>query len=374
MDTARVARPEEVPQIVELVEHVFADNRGKPRFMARMFPFFLSPANAANMHVVADAGRLASFLGVDRRTFITAGCRLPTALVGAVCTHENYAGRRLSGETLQLAYERSRRQGDLVVWISGTRTVYLASGAVCVWPLRRFVITGEPLAALGNPPGDLEPLTAGNLGELLALHDREPAGFEWTPEWLDTVLRESLARKNFPIYLIRQKGRTIAAGCFNVLNREPGSGDLLDWYGDRTAVVQSLGAMAAALGLSTVTCTFVASDPLLSAAQAAGLPLVPRTEITLKVLDFAGLLSALAPHLQRTLGPQAGAITATADGLRVRLGPAEYVTPGEQTAARIIFSPAADYVAEWSAIPAAIRALLAQAFPVPLRHYGLNFI
>ena len=139
----------------------------------------------------------------------------------------------------------------------------------------------------------------------------------------------------------------------------------------------ALAPAARDAGAAQLACRLVSYDGrMVRLLEAAGFD-VRRTQPsqrTVKVLDFGRLIDCLRPHLARTLGDRAGAVAATDCGLRIALSGGEYATPDEATAARLLFAlpdESADRLAE---MPPQVRDLVGRAFPVPLRHYGLNYI
>ena len=384
MNSPRTARPEELPAIIDLAEHVFADLEKRPRFLERLFPLFLSPANADNLHVItADVGRPVALLGTSPETFVTAGCEIPCGLIGGVCAHENHRGHGYSGLLLDAAYRRLRERGAVLAWISGDRSVYVKSGAEPVWPLFRGVFDGAvPLQALGDRATDIVRATPADIPTVVALHDQEPARFLWRPQWLDVVLPHLMTPDLNAIYLIRRTGRTVAAACLRGRSQtrlfQPGAtADMLDWFGDRAALLAALGRIASDAQLAKLSWLFTSDErQILDGLRVAGFTIdAVRTHTwTLKVLDFPGLLQRVQPHLRRVLGNEASRITATESGWCVRRQATDYVTPDEQMAARILFSRPEDYAARWAEVPDDVRELFGRVFPLPLRHYGLNYI
>ncbi len=65
MDAPRVARPEELPAVIELAEHVFCVEFGRHAAMGRSFPYMLSEANIDNLYVTYERGRPVSFVGTN---------------------------------------------------------------------------------------------------------------------------------------------------------------------------------------------------------------------------------------------------------------------------------------------------------------------
>jgi len=377
MDGPRVARPDDLPGIIRLAEHVFCDLEHLPRTMARRFPLLLSEANAENLYVVADAGRPVSLIATDLQTFVTSGCRIPSGLVGAVCTHEAHRGRGHAGRLLELAYERMRAKGVLLVWISGRRRLYLAGGAAPVWPQHNGRAACDRLAAADDPSLETEPITQANLDELAALQRREPARFEWRGAWLKRVPLSWLTPPLGAGWLVRRRGRTVAAVCLCSLGSKSATCELMEWFGDLGAAVAVLGRVGREMGVATIACRVTSYDGATAALMgSAGFEVtrIAPSQRTHKVLDLAGLLRALAPHLERTLGDQAGAVTAVGARLRVAARGSEYVSPDEATAAKMIFALPDEYGRARAEMSPAVRDLVDRAMPVRLRHYGLNYV
>lgn len=377
MEGPRFARPEELPAIIELAEHVFCDLENLPRSMARRFPLFLSQANLEHMVVAMADGRAASFMGSDLRTFVTRGCRIPCGLLGAVCTHEDFRGRGLAGRSLELTYRRLKDRGAAMVWISGGRRLYWASGGATCWPLYVGSAQRGRLAAVADPSLEVEPLGEPNLPEMVSLHDAEPVRFEWRPPWLPLVPLALQQSGTVVSWLIRREGRAVAAACLREPDRRKDSAELLDWFGDRRAMTAALARIAGELGVGNVSSRYTSYDGRLAALMAdAGFEArrMKPAYWTLKVLDFARLLDCLRPHLERSLADETGAFEAAGQGIRITAGGQIYTASDEPTAVRILFALPDEYEEAAAAMPPAVRRLVARALPVPLRHYGLNYI
>jgi len=377
MDGPRVARPDDLPGIIDLAEHVFCDLEGLPRTMARRFPLTLSEANADNLYIVTERGRPVSLIAADLRTFVTAGCRIPSGLVGAVCTHEAYRGCGHAGSLLALAYERMRAKGVLLVWISGRRRLYLSSGATPVWPHHAARADINRLEPAADASLQADPITADNLHDLAALQAAEPVRFEWPGDWLKRVPLSWLTPPIGAGWLIRRGGPPVAAVCLRQPDARTGACDIMECLGDSAAALAALPVLARSMGASSVTAWFTSYDGrTASLMERAGFEVtrIAPSHRTHKVLNFAGLLDALRPHLERTLARDAGALTATDNGLRIAISGLEYVSPDEATAVKMIFALPDEYEDRRAEMPPAVRDLLGRAMPVRLRHYGLNYV
>lgn len=375
MDGPRPARPEEMPQVVELIERVFCDDAGRPRCMQQDNPLLVCEANAPNVLITADQGRPVSVMCVDRRTVVTRGCRIPGALLGSVCTHPDYRGRGLGTELLQAVYDHMRRRGVPLVWISGGRGLYLASGAVKLSQrIARATPAGLNLPA--DPSLEVVPLDpVRDLGELAALNHAEPVHFEWDAEWLRDVAPIRLGGRIARGYLLRRGGRTVAALCVDARGGKD-TLRLIEWFGDRGAVLAALGRVAADLDPQEVTCWLPATDAdMISRLGRAGFTVEPPDHgWTHKLVDVAGVLAALQPHLRTTLGDRSGALVSTDGALRVTINGASWQAADDGASARVLFATPEDTADLRATMPPEVRDLVARALPVPLKQYGLNYV
>ncbi|MBN2581651.1 MAG: GNAT family N-acetyltransferase [Planctomycetes bacterium] len=378
MDGPRIARVEELPAIISLADEVFCGEGGRKLPMGRSFPYMFSEANIDNLYVTCDQGRPVSFIGTDLQDYVACGCRIPASSIGSVCTDTQYRGRGLSSSLLQLAYRRLREKGCLIVMISGSINLYYRTGAapgvfaMCEWTTDATALQRVDDSSLG-----LEPLCESNLHDMVELNSREPLRFDWRADWIRTMPLALHSGDMGRGWIVRRGDKAVAAACLGVRTYGEDGFSLVDWFGDRKAVVATLGRTLADVGVSRVHSRMVLQDTdMFEALAVAGV--TPERKIPwrwpIKVLDFAALLRALRGHLERTLGDQADAITATECGLRVRAGGCEFASPDETTAVQMVFAVPEVYEEKMAACPEPVRDLLAKAFPIPVRHYGLNFI
>lgn len=377
MDGPRRPRIEELPAVVELVRLVFDDPAGGLLSMPERFPYAMLPENLDNMYALFADGRPVSVMVTEPETLIVGRCRLPVGTLGMVCTHLDHRGRQHAGRVLQAAYDGLRRRGAVVTLISGWRSLYTASGGVRVWPHYEGTIQRAGFRIGDDASLAVERVSAGNRAEWVALHDAEPVRFDWRPAWRDIVLPGLMETKVGTGLLVRRGGRAVAAAC--VLNPVVRSWPhmLLDWFGERRAAVVAASRLMGELGIERLRTLVVEQDAaMVEALAAAGFTMkrLRPCPWTIKVLDFAGLLAGLGPHLSERLGGGGASISATETGLRVRAGGAEYVTGDEATAARIMFALPEETEETLGGAPAAVRQVLRRVFPVPLRHYGVNYL
>jgi len=277
---------------------------------------------------------------------------------------------------LQASYDGLRRKGAVAVLISGWRSLYTASGGARVWPHYEAVVERSALKDLDDGTLTVERVSAANRTELLTLHDAEPVRFEWSEPWRRTVLSALTETKVGTGLMVRRSGRAVAAACVLHPVTSSGAPTLLDWFGDRRAAVMAAGRWMIELKAERMRSVGVEQDvAMVEALTAAGFTLkrLAPPVWTLKVLDFPALLAALSPHMSARLG-QGERLEATADGFRAFAGGEAYTTPDEPTAVKLLFAAPQDREEVLRRTPPAVRAMMQRVFPVPLRHYGVNYL
>ncbi len=122
------ARPEDIPAVTALANEVFRSSP-RPGDMGREFPALFASDNAENLYIARRQDRIVSHVGVFRQTINTCGIEIPTACIGAVCTSPDARKVGLASQLLSLAINDAVDRGDLLMPISGRRTLYLRRGA-----------------------------------------------------------------------------------------------------------------------------------------------------------------------------------------------------------------------------------------------------
>lgn len=375
-DGPRTPRVDELPAVAELVSLVFDDPAATVLNMADRFPVSLQPVNRDNIYVLFADGRPVSSITTHLETLLIGGCRLRVGTLGMVCTHPDHRGQHHAGTVLQAAYDGLRRKGAAAVLISGWRSLYTASGGARVWPHYEAVVERPALRVIEDASLAVERVSAANRAEVVALHEAEPVRFEWSEPWQRVVLPALMESRVGTGLLVRQGGRAVAAACVLHPVTSSGSPTLLDWFGDRRAAVMAAGRLMTDMKAERMRSAVVEQDAaMVEALTAAGFAFkrFSPPPWTLKVLDFPALLAALAPHVSARLG-QGDRLEATAGGFQAGAGGEVYTTPDEPTAVKLLFASPQDREDALGSTPPAVRGLLSRIFPVPLRHYGVNYL
>ena len=62
----RSPRPEEIGEVVDLINYVFRVSSGMEPTMGRQFPTLLCPDNASNIYVAVDDGKIIANIAIKR--------------------------------------------------------------------------------------------------------------------------------------------------------------------------------------------------------------------------------------------------------------------------------------------------------------------
>ena len=138
LDGPRRCRTDEIPGLIALLDRTFRP-QGEST-MAREFPLFLSVANANNLWVTADGGRIVAHVGVSHKRLNINSSIIHVGLIGAVATDAAYRGRGLATQVLAAARADARERGVGLLLISGARGLYQRCGARPAGNLQRFRI------------------------------------------------------------------------------------------------------------------------------------------------------------------------------------------------------------------------------------------
>ena len=318
---------------------------------------------------------------------LAAGCQAQDVDSQSLIDHNNtvaaLVARALTNADADQA-ERDSRMADLIARSAAAGTPQEGGGAR-VAPILHAETTCEALgradAGCGGLLGlsrslDIEPVTAANRPALVALHDAEPLRFDWSPQWQHVALPSLLETEVGSGWLVRREGRPVAALCIYSQVHERWGPQLVDWFGDRRAVVAALPQVMRRLGLERLRMAFSMHDAALGqACAAAGIeasPVYP-SGWTIRVLDVPGLLDAFEPLLRERFAA-GDAAAAEGDRLRLSSGGAEWLAPDIRASTAVVFGTERARREAAGDMPPQIADLAARVFPVPMRHYGLNYL
>ena len=375
LDGPRSARAEETEKIIELANLVFRPaKRGGD--MAREFPVLLAPENAENLYIVRDGTRVVSLVGVHRQTIITSGVQIAAACIGSVCTDPEYRGRGLASALMDLAIARAREVGDVLMPISGNRTLYRSRGATPIGPTieHRVPLDSNTLRPKGFSVREYRPA---DWPALRALQSAELPRWDWDDHETPRLLQSYLDFGG--TCLLAEDGTGALAAGLLFCSGSPlfatasGCGRVVQFIGRAEAIPALLADARQRAKLKALTWAVLqAAQPAVATSLSAlGTTCTPRgSGWTLLIPHLPRLLDVLAPIAARSglsLDAKDRSLTlATAEQSVCVRAPARQV--------ELLFAGPACWDETLSALPAPLRIACAGTLPVPLCDYGINFV
>ncbi len=120
------ASTQDIPELLNLLYGVYlARNPEHARFEALYPNLFVETEAAAQRHlIIRQNRRIVSCIGMYPMTLAIAGCRIPVAGLGQVCTDPSMKGRGYMSQLLSASVARMEREGIAVCWLAGRHDRY----------------------------------------------------------------------------------------------------------------------------------------------------------------------------------------------------------------------------------------------------------
>lgn len=386
LEGPRGAKPEELPAVTELVDTVFRNSRNLLPTMGPEYPLHLAPENAANLWIMLDNGRPVSHYGVTLYTWLTAGCAIPIAAVGAVATDLEYRGQGLATQIMQACEVALQAQGIVLELISGTRGLYRRNNAIPAGEDLLFTLDYPSETQEQAGEYHIRSYSQQDFRWIQATYQQEPARYLRTPEeWRKLLARnDRLTSRHKQETLVIEDARNtplsylVADTILPTTDQQypPGSRTIVEYAGARHAIAAAYKILGPASGQLRLQIPLwdTALIALLQLAGYQGTPSGLRGH-TIKMLNFPALVDALAPHFLEAAGAPAGSIL----GENGPQGEAIFLGDGE----RVVLPTAADVVhllfgspdGEAVSLPenSRLASLLRAALPIPVPIPGLNY-
>ena len=395
----RALRPDEWDQLNDLVSTVFRSS------MVASYPQLFNEENRENLRVVAEDGRVVCHVGVIRRPATLAGCRIGVACVGAVATYEAYRGHGFASAAFQECCELAAAAGDDLLLVSGGRGLYTRVGCRRVGPEWDVIVEGGAgpdaakasgavragEAADGPPPAAapvLAPIGAEHIDTMAALYRAEPVRFLRPREdWRRALDCRVVMAARSDFWGIFLGGDMVAYLIAHPPVRswpvEPGQVSVVEFAGDRAAIAGVLPRLQARYEAQRLRLHVQAGDLPGRAylARAGGTAAPAFAWGTARVLNFPKLMERCRPLLAERIGTAAaGALRFEADaapgspdgGVTIRQGSRLLRVPDLGALANYLFGVGAAPASV--AGDADLAALLAEALPLPVPWYGINYV
>ena len=372
LEGPRAARVDELHAAVTLANSIFyPDGSGD---MGSWLPTLYDEANASNLRVILDGKRFVSMAGVLIRDASILGAALRIASIGSVCTLEGYQGRGLASRLVEDASSLARSLGAQLILVSGDRGLYRRMGFTNAGLFRTILVDrGSPLPVRKCRA---RPWIEQDLPEMARLHESEPVRFRRGANELGRLLRTGRLRcKPSRTWVVESTGGPVAYLCAQEPEQSQGArfARIHELAGSRLAALSCLPQLFQACGVDRMCLETTAADAEMERlCQEYGLQAVPHGfQGTVKIIDREGFFRALEGVNRRgqdgpELGVEAGPPTV------FRLAGEELRLSMDPELAVLAFGSVECRAPELSSGP--LREALARLFPLPLMHYGLDYI
>ncbi len=373
LEGPRGVRRDELSKAMQLVNHVFAS--GDEEDMYLRFPVLFADENLENCRVLFDRGRPGSHAAYIVRDAVVGGPTLSLALLGSVCTHEDYREHRLASTVLDDCERRMRSQGVDAVIISGALGLYLRRGARTVSEQYRFTITSMAAAAFTDASLEIRPGSTEDAAVMAALYDSEPVRFVRSrTDWEKLLGKErhaSCPSRPHIGYVRRKPVAYVVAE-----NREecqtPAS-HVDEWAGDTADLMKTVAAVSRLPGRDPIEMAVdrEADAALVRTLTEAGIARAPADfGRTVKVLRPAAMFDKLRPYL--TLPARDIKVAEVGEGAKLGLD-GDVLTLAVEELSRAFFGDPEGVLTDKFEAAGKVGRAMRQNFPAPLPRYGYNF-
>ena len=307
---------------------------------------------------------------MTRRWASIAGCTIRVVCIGAVATYEEYRGKGLATQLLELACKEAIDDGVDFMLISGGRGMYRRAGAADVGADCRAALTPELAGSLRTGDVSVRDFVDTDLPDCVAAYRKKTTHFiRPADDWEGLLRNRCCACKDIDLAVVER------GGCFSgymVLGKPDKDGEsaVVEFAGEESALAAALGPALERYGAARIRLHLQDSNAFLKAAfERAGAAFEPaKSPGTLLVLNFPQLTRRLRPFIQEQVGiacERALSFEEQDGKYSFSDGQETCFVDGKMAAAEFLFGQS-------EARPTS--GPLAKAFPVPTLIYGVNYI
>lgn len=302
-DGPRTPTEEEGPAVGELARRVFFPDASSYLDAGHTWPMALRTKIREDCLAMFHDGAPVSTIQRLVRDILVDGHRLRLCYIGGVCTDPEHRGKGLAGAILAAMLDQARREDIDFAYISGSRRLYLATGADHAALATCYRLTA---ATLGDAGPAVAPRPAGieDAATLAALAQAEAVRFVRPLQDFELTLAHGhCGGRPCRFDLVEVDGVPVAYLLLGEQGRGGNGVEVLEVAGERLALRAALAALARRAGPGESVLVDLPHGgrlgALLVAAGAAAEP--GKSGGTIKALDFAGTLTRLAPYFQERL-------------------------------------------------------------------------
>ena len=353
--------------------------------MPEQYPQLFNTDNLDNLRVCFDKRVCVSHVGMVQRNALLMGCRIRVCCIGAVATHPDYRNKGLASACFDSAVQKAHSDGVDVMIVSGGRGLYIRNGCLNLGRDYRVNADQDALSRVDIGNVDVISMLDGNPELVKECYRREPVRFVRPPADYDYFLQSGWAM-NSPAEILmihEQTGAGQKRGAFLgyivLRKQEPGkSTTLIEYGGDRHAVLAALPQVLSKYGLTGVSFQVMGSDKVMqSLCEREAFEMTPTSASgTIKLINFPQLMTRMRPRFDEIVGP------ATANRLRFEQDGDHYIfalsdetlTLDRNTATRAVFGDLDGLPQELNIGLHELGSQLRAILPLPTLWYGINYV
>lgn len=370
LEGPRALHPTEIEPLRHLTDSVFREG------MMNQYPQLFNADNYENLRVCVDNGIVASHVGMKIQEASFFGNRIKTACIGGVSTLPEYRKLGLASLCFDDARRKAREEGVDIMIVSGDRHLYRSRGCLPVGRDLTFQWSASATSAATDIT--LAPLQNEELSLLTECYRAEPVRYQRQPSDYNYALQSHWAM-NHPIEFltIRQKGAFRAYALVSLRRKNEGT-NLVEYGGDRHALLQALPQIQQRHNLTTLSLQVARHDTLLkSLLEQSGLSGTPcTTSGTVTLINFPQIMDRLRPLFAEKLGiPTAQTLRFWEEEEQFGFALAnEKLILDRDTTTRLLFGTLERTAEEIAPESGALGEVLQTILPLPTLWYGINYV
>lgn len=373
-DGIRNVRRDEMGRLRALLGDVFFEG------LADIQPHAFNDDNASNLRVVVENGEVVSHIGTIRRAVSIFGCTMRVASLGGVATLESHRSKGYATALLQDTMRDCRKDGVDYVMVSGYRNMYHRHGCRYVGREWMFHVPSDRAGDFDDSAWTVAPAVATDVDAIGHIYRREPVRWLRPPSDIAFGIDGWVQNRPAKTYLIRQGDSPVAFGVVQqARDRDDGQVNLLDYAGERSAIVGALGKWIRTQDLKRISLHVKGFDSVLYDMLAACGLTPERANLpgTTMIIHFEQLLKKMRPYFVERIGEHAAnglVFREVGDEYHIHYGGDRVVAESRGAAAHLIFGTWDG--AEDAMLTAGARAgeVLRKCLPIPGVWYGVNYV
>ncbi|MBS7653681.1 MAG: GNAT family N-acetyltransferase [Candidatus Bathyarchaeia archaeon] len=173
LEGPRAAKPEELPEIVNLANQIFMLPYGFPPIMGDTFPHMFNKNNLDNLRVIVKDNRVVSHVGIWEGRLLICGSWFNVGMIGSVCTHEGYRQKGYASALFADALNKMKKDGMDFVMISGDRGLYRRFGCFKSGIVYLYNIA-SPIKLTAEEDFEIIVCNNNHINDIAVIYQREP--------------------------------------------------------------------------------------------------------------------------------------------------------------------------------------------------------